>query len=112
LWFISRPDREHSENIRRRPLVAGSIVPFPVEGLGQVARAVTFTGSARELPLSGVDAELAVFLGRWPRAGVTIGPASLADGTSPSRLYEVTVEQWVLFDEASFDQPRRVVPAS
>jgi uncharacterized protein YhbP (UPF0306 family) len=110
LWFISRPSRHHSENIRQRPPVAGSIMPFSVEGLGQVARAVTFTGTARELATTGIDAELAVFLARWPQAQPTIDSPTLASGSSPSRLYEITVEEWVLFDEHSFpDQPRRVV---
>lgn len=113
LRFISRHDRNHSGNIRIRPDVAGSIVAIALEGLGQtVARAVTFKGTARQLPTDGVDAEANAFLARWPAAHDAIDPGRLARGDTPSRLYEITVTEWVLFDEANFpDQPRRPIPA-
>jgi Pyridoxamine 5'-phosphate oxidase len=111
LRFISRPQRHHSDNIRRRPPVAGSIVAIALEGLGQVARAVTFSGNAHELPTVGFEAEASAFVARWPRAADAIDPVRLARDEATSRLYEIEVVEWVLFDEANFpDRPRRSMP--
>jgi Pyridoxamine 5'-phosphate oxidase len=112
LRFISRHDRQHSQNIRRDGRVAGGIIAVPLDGLGQVARGVTFSGVARELPTSGIESPLAAFLSRWPRAADAISPGKLARGEAASRLYEVAVHEWVLFDEANYPrQPRRVIEA-
>lgn len=109
LRFISRHDRHHSENIRRDGRVAGGIIAIPLDGLGQTARGVTFTGNARELPTRGVDAQAQAFLDRWPTAAA-IDPGKLARGDTASRLYEIDITEWVLFDEATFpEQPRRVI---
>jgi hypothetical protein len=112
LRFISRHTRNHSENIRARPGVAGSIVAIPLVGLGQTARAVTFRGQATELLTIGVDTEARSFIGRWPAAESAIDPDALARNETTSRLYEIRVTEWILFDEENFpEQPRRVVGA-
>lgn len=104
LRFVSRHGRHHSVNIRDDPRVAGSIVAIDLEGLGQKARGVTFTGAARELDPSRAGAEIAAFTRRWPAASAALEPGT------PHRLYEVTVDEWVLFDEVNFpEQPRQVV---
>ncbi|MGH3931932.1 MAG: pyridoxamine 5'-phosphate oxidase family protein [Pseudonocardiaceae bacterium] len=113
LRFISRYDRQHSQNVRIDGRVAGSIIAIPLEGLGQTVCGVTFTGVARELPTCGIDAEVAAFVARWPRAEAAVHPGKLARGETPTRLYEVAVTEWVLFDEANFpEQPRRVIQAA
>jgi hypothetical protein len=113
LRFISRYDRRHSQNIRIDGRVAGSIIAVPLEGLGQAVRGLTFTGVARELPTWGVEGEVAAFVARWPRAEAILNPEKLARGEIPTRLYEVAVAEWVLFDEANFpDRPRRVIEAA
>lgn len=110
LRFISRYDRQHSQNIRIDSRVAGGIIAIPLEELGQTARGVTFTGSARELPTCGINKEIAAFVTRWPRA--ELNPDELASGEIAIRLYEVTIVEWVLFDEESFPkQPRRMIEA-
>jgi hypothetical protein len=110
LRFISRNDRHHSVDIRADERVAGGIVAIRLDALGQAVRGVTFTGTARELPTVGVDAEIGAFAGRWPAAATAIAPDTLAAGETPTRLYEVAVTEWVLFDEVNFpDQPRQVV---
>ncbi len=112
LRFISRHDRHHSENIRREGRVAGGIIAIELEGLGQTARGVTFEGRARELPTSGVDVEARAFLERWPAAEAAIEPGKLSRGETTSRLYELRVLDWVLFDEANFpEDPRRIIRA-
>ena len=88
-------------------------VQLPLEGLGQTVRGFTFTGVARELPTWGVEGEVAAFVARWPRAEAILNPEKLARGEIPTRLYEVAVAEWVLFDEANFpDRPRRVIEAA
>lgn len=112
LRFISRYDRQHSQNVHIDGRVAGSIIAIPLEGLGQTVRGVTFTGVAHELPTCGVEGEVAAFVARWPRAEAALHPGKLARGETPTRLYEVTVAEWVLFDEENFpEQPRRVIEA-
>jgi len=112
LRFISRYDRQHSRNVRIDGRVAGSIIAIPLEGLGQTVRGVTFTGVAHELPTRGVDGEVATFVARWPRSEAALHPGKLAHDETSTRLYEVTVAEWVLFDEANFpEQPRRVIEA-
>jgi uncharacterized protein YhbP (UPF0306 family) len=110
LYFISRHDREHSANIRQNRQVAGGIVAIPLSGLGQTVRGVTFKGQAREL---GVDAgrELEAFLERWPNAQSIISIKRIAENDTPSRLYEISIDEWVLFDEETFpESPRCPVP--
>lgn len=110
LHFISRHDREHSANIRRDGRVAGGIVAIALSGLGQTARGVTFKGRARELD-AGAVVELTAFLERWPNASETITTERIANNDTPSRLYEILVDEWVLFDEEKFPgNPRQAVP--
>ena len=112
LRFISRYDRQHSQNVRIDGRVAGGIIAIPLEELGQTARGVTFTGSARELPASGIDGEITAFVARWPRAEASLNPGKLSSGEIVTRLYEVTIAEWVLFDEENFpEQPRQVIKA-
>jgi uncharacterized protein YhbP (UPF0306 family) len=112
LYFISRPNRVHCENVRARSRVAGAILAIELEGLGQAVRGVTFTGTAAELPTTGIDAQIGVYVGRWPEAAKAIDPARLAAGETHHRLYEVTVASWILYDEANFRaDPRQSVDA-
>ncbi|MGH3548539.1 MAG: pyridoxamine 5'-phosphate oxidase family protein [Pseudonocardiaceae bacterium] len=112
LRFISRHDRQHSQNIRLDGRVAGSVIAIPLDGLGQTARGVTFTGVAHELPTCGVEKEVTAFLARWPQAEKALNPEKLTKEETSNRLYEFAVTEWVLFDESNFpEQPRRVIKA-
>lgn len=111
LYFISRRDRAHSANIRRDERVAGGVVAIPLTGLGQKVRGVTFTGRAAEFGAEVRD-QLEAFLARWPNARKTITTERVARDDTPSRLYEIRVDEWVLFDEQAFpDSPRRTISA-
>jgi uncharacterized protein YhbP (UPF0306 family) len=112
LRFISRYDRQHSQNIGIDGRIAGGIIAIPLEELGQTVRGVTFTGTARELPTREIDDEIAAFVARWPRAEAALNPGELACGETATRLYEITIAEWILFDEENFpDQPRQVIKA-
>ena len=102
LYFISRPNRLHCDNIRSRSRVAGAILAIGLENPKQAVRGVTFTGDAVELPVSGIEAQLQVYAGRWPEVAAAIDPARMASGEAHHRLYQITVATWVLYDEENF----------
>jgi uncharacterized protein YhbP (UPF0306 family) len=109
LFFISRKDRVHSTNIRNDPRVAGGIVAIPLTGLGQTVRGVTFKGLASQL---GPDskAEIGGFVERWPNANSAISVERQVAGETMSRLYQISITEWLLFDEENFPSaPRRLV---
>jgi uncharacterized protein YhbP (UPF0306 family) len=111
LWFISRPARAHCVNLRRDPRVAGTILAIELDAVGQAVRGVSFTGSARELPTTGVEEQIRAYAGRWPTAANAIDPARLAAGHTHHRIYQIDVTGWVLYDEEHFrSQPRQPVP--
>jgi uncharacterized protein YhbP (UPF0306 family) len=110
LCFISHKDRQHSQNLRANPAVGGGIVHVALEGLGQKVRGVTFRGSGTELAVADAGAPLDAFLERWPNARGAISLEQLSDDSTPMRLYEIAVTEWILFDEANFpENPRRVI---
>ena len=112
LFFISRPTRLHCEYIRQRPNVAGAILAIELVDPSQPVRGVTFTGSARALPATGIDDQIGVYQRRWPTTAAAIDPARMAAGQAHHRVYEVTVTGWVLYDEVNFrGNPRQPVPA-
>ena len=110
LRFISRHDRNHSVNICTDGRVAGSIIAIHLEALGQKVRGVTFTGAGRELPLVGIGDAIDSFVSRWPASTVVIDAERLTNGDIPTRMYEVIIDEWVLFDEVNFpEQPRQTI---
>jgi hypothetical protein len=60
LLFISRPNRLHCEYIRDRSDVAGAILAIELHDPSQPVQGVTFTGTARELPTTGIDEQIGV----------------------------------------------------
>ncbi len=72
---------------------------------------MTFTGHALELPVSGIDAQIEVYVNRWPEAAKAIDPVRMANGETHHRLYEINVHSWILYDEVNFRaDPRQPVP--
>ena len=111
LCFLSREDREHVLNLRHDPRVAASIALRVPDGLGERVRGVTLSGLAREIPEDELPAAATAFVARWPRAADALRPGTAVTGPR-SRLYEIAVVRWVLFDEVNFPaQPRQSVPA-
>ena len=102
LYFISRPNRLHCVNIRSRARVGGAILAITLENPKQPVRGVTFTGTAVELPTTGIDDKIDVYANRWPEVAAAIDPARMASGEAHHRLYEITVATWILYDEENF----------
>ncbi len=112
LWFISRPTHAHCVNLRRDPRVGGAILAIELDQVGQPVRGVSFTGTGRQLPTTGVEAQIAAYTGRWPTAANAIDPARLAAGQTHHRIYQIGIASWVLYDEQHFRaDPRQPVPA-
>ena len=112
LYFISRPDRNHSNNLRADARVAAGITLDVPAGLGGQVRGVTLTGKARELPQELFPQAAQDFVARWPGAAAALTPTTADPKSTPSRLYEIVVLEWILFDEVNFpEQPRVVVSA-
>lgn len=112
LYFISRPNRYHCENIRNDPRVAGALLAIALENPSQKVRGVAFTGQGRELPTTGIDDAIGVYAGRWPEVARAIDPQRLASGEAHHRVYEIAVTGWVLYDEENFSgSPRQEIPA-
>jgi hypothetical protein len=110
LYFISRPDRRHSINIRRDARVSAGIPLEVPQELGERVRGVTLTGNAREVPQALFPVIAQGFIRRWPRAVGALTPLTDDPASTPSRLYEIAVLDWVLFDEVNFpDEPRIVL---
>jgi uncharacterized protein YhbP (UPF0306 family) len=112
LFFISRPNRAHCENLRRDPRVAGAVLAIQLEDPGSTAaRGVQFAGTAVELPTTGIDEQIAIYAGRWPATANAIEPGRLERGEAHHRVYQIDVTEWVLYDEANFGKdPRQPVP--
>jgi hypothetical protein len=112
LYFISRTDRNHSVNIRNDSRVAAGITLEVPGGLGGRVRGVTLTGNARQVPRDVFPEIAEDFIARWPRAVEALTPVTADPESTPSRLYEIAVVDWVLFDEVNFpEQPRISVAA-
>lgn len=111
LFFISRPNRAHCENVRRDPRVAGAVLAIQLEDPGSTAaRGVQFTGTAVELPTVNIEEQITIYATRWPATANAIDPGRLERGEAHHRVYQIDVTEWVLYDEANFGKdPRQPV---
>lgn len=111
LHFISRPDRNHSINIRNDSRVAAGIALAVPSGLGEPVRGVTLTGHAHQVPEELFRPAADDFVARWPDAAGALRPATADPLSAPSQIYQIDVTDWVLFDEVNFPgQPRISLP--
>ena len=103
LYWISLPEREHSQDIGQNPYVGGAIV-VPHE-YGQPVRGVQFRGSARQVTDPAEITSLAVaYQDRYNKPTLA---QDILSGKSPHQLYQMKPELYVLFDEVNFPQDPR-----
>jgi uncharacterized protein YhbP (UPF0306 family) len=108
LVFASNVSRNHSQHIRTNPAVAGGVVAIPLEGLGQKVRGLSFAGVASEGSGDRGRAAYELYAGRWPNVRAMFAADDVDSDATPMRMYIVTVETYVLFDEVHFpSQPRQ-----
>lgn len=94
LYFRSKPDRRHSQEIARNPRVAGNIVVQ--HALGDAVRGVYFEGTA-EL-LKDVGENHPAYRAYCKRMGT--GPAILQEAASSTGhgFYKISVSDYYVFD--------------
>lgn len=104
LYWISKADRRHSQDIKQNPKVAGTIV-LP-HSYGEDIRGLQFQGTARQINDPKEVVEL--FASYANRYDCQEEANRIASGQNPHKLYRVKPSLFVLFDEANFlDQARQ-----
>lgn len=104
LYWISKPDRRHSIEIRKNPKVAGVVVLPHVHG--DKVRGLQLEGLAEEMGAEGIDEALKVYSERFWLSEDRM-KAILAD-TDGHVLYIIRPSLFVLFDEKNFpENPRQ-----
>jgi uncharacterized protein YhbP (UPF0306 family) len=106
LYWISRPERRHSQEIESNPKVGGVIVKFHT--YGEKVRGLQLEGIAERLQGEEAERGLAVYSSRYsiPRARVL----NISGGLNGERhiVYRVKPTLFVLYDEVNFpDDPRQ-----
>lgn len=103
LYWLSRPDTEHSQSIAINPVVAGTVVLPPT--YGEPVQGLQFAGTARQIPDEELEAAFEAYAEKF---GAHSRLAALRDGSDPHRLYQIKPVRFVLFDELNFpDDPRQ-----
>jgi uncharacterized protein YhbP (UPF0306 family) len=104
LYWISMPERRHSQEIAANSHVAGAMVS-PQHGPGGV-RGLQFEGDARQVDPAAAEELFQAYAERFS-TNPWMGKA-IASGVSPSRLYQLKPRRFVLYDEVNFpDQPHQ-----
>jgi uncharacterized protein YhbP (UPF0306 family) len=97
LYWISTPDRRHSQEIAQNPKVAGAVV-LP-HAPGDKVRGVQFQGLAREVGGDEFKELFQAYEERFSRPGLA---EEIRSGNNPHHLYQIKPELFVLFDELNF----------
>lgn len=102
LYFVSLPNRRHSEEIADNPHVAGNIVTQ--HALNQKVRGVYFEGTAEKL--GDVDKNHPAFVAAHGRFNTPLKALEDYDVADKPKFYKITVSDWYLYDayEASPSQ--------
>jgi uncharacterized protein YhbP (UPF0306 family) len=110
-YFISGPNRRHSEELKNNPKVACSITPhYPLVELGQKVQGFMFEGIAEEVKGVSLTEIFNNFVTKWKLATKHINLKRLKKGGVGSRLYRVKATKIVWFDEVNFpEEPKQEI---
>jgi len=103
LYWISTPNRRHSEELRKNEKVAGTVV-LP-HTPGDPVRGMQLQGMAKEL--DGIEAEEAM---RYYAERFGVGAdrvKAILDGSDGHLCYRISPTLYVLFDEVNFSEDSR-----
>ncbi|MBI3443059.1 pyridoxamine 5'-phosphate oxidase family protein [Candidatus Woesebacteria bacterium] len=105
LYWISKPSRRHSEEIRNNDKVAGVIVLSHAPG--DKVRGIQFQGVAKELTNKNeAKPGMKYYAKRYGMKPERVN--AILDGTDGHVCYKITPTLYVLFDEVNFpDNPRQ-----
>lgn len=94
LYFISKPNRRHSQDIAANPNVAGNIVTQHFKGMSP--RGVYFEGTAARLD---VDIDHPAYKLYHKRLDLSSGLfKEILEDPEGHKFYKITVSDWYLFD--------------
>jgi uncharacterized protein YhbP (UPF0306 family) len=111
LYFASRVDRQHSQNIRENGLIAGSVIAIELVGLGQKTQGVFLSGTSRQCDGEGLASAYAIYAARWPQVREMFSVEDIRSGATPMRIYEISIAEYVFVDEVSDPvNVRKVIP--
>lgn len=100
LYWISKPERRHSQEITKNPKVAGSITEGNV--YGQPIRGIQFEGVAEEITdPKEVGLHIAAYEQRFSRPGLG---RDMVSGANPHHLFRITPTRFLLIDKANFPE--------
>ena len=99
LYFRSKPNRRHSQEIAKNPNVAGNIVKQHSDE--EAPHGIYFEGTAQQLDESQRQAAFSYFQKRLAKDEEILTEASKPDGT---QFYKITVQNWYAFGTFD-DQP-------
>lgn len=100
IYWISKPERRHSQEIAKNPKVAGSVTEGNV--YGQPIRGVQFEGLAKEITdPKEVALHISAYEQRFHRPGLG---REIVGGSNPHHLFRITPTRFMLFDKANFPQ--------
>lgn len=108
IYFVSNKDARHSQEIAANPNVAGSIVTQHHKS--QKVRGVYFEGKVR--PLNSVDKDNVGYLAYVNRLGGWPGLLEDIADDGSAALYEITVDDFYLFDNYESGRGKFVLPWS
>lgn len=101
LYWISRPDRRHSQEITQNPKVSGAIVKLHT--YGEKVRGVQYQGTAQKLENEEEVFAIETYTNRYNTARPRVTPQE-----ESRSIYRVKPELFVLFDEVNFpENPRQ-----
>ncbi len=106
LYFVSRSDREHSRDIGRDNRIAGSIVDPRHAKPGNAVRGLSFQGTAIEAKGTALDKAYSQYCKRFPIVSERVSLQDMQSNKTMLRMYKISPENFVLFDEVDFvEQP-------
>lgn len=98
LYWVSKPDARHSQEIANNPRVAGAISLEHSDT--NPARGLQFQGNARQV--TDPDEIRHLFLAYGERYNALNQVEDIISGKNPYHLYEAKPELFVLYDEENF----------
>lgn len=109
LYFISRKDRRHIQELKNNSHVAGTIVVAHEEGIGQKVRGIQFAGKAEIVGIRELINAYTLLKKKYPNIVKHIPNLDFVkQGAILVRFYKIIPTTVVLFDEINFpDNPRQ-----
>ncbi|MBI2622017.1 hypothetical protein HYW66_00045, partial [Candidatus Microgenomates bacterium] len=107
IYFISRHNRRHSQEIAENSSVAGAIVK-PHKTLGDKTQGLQFEGKCSQVKGRELIKAFSIFIKRYPNVVKFIKSArDVITGKTDHRFYKITPTAIVLFDEINFPDNSR-----